>query len=149
MPARHAVLVSTRCIIIRGGRLLVQRGKKGHYRLPGGRVANSETIIQCLKREMLEELALEIDVRKLLYIIEAFYRGRGKIIHEVGFYFECGADGEPEPQESHIEVLWVDLDETSLAPLRPRVLATVLPYDWRRGWDGTPRYLVSFEDDVR
>ncbi len=144
---RSHIQVSTRCILIRDGLLLVQRGKRGHLRLPGGRLTDTETVTQCLKREMLEELALEVRVGPLRYIVESFYENKGKIVHEIGFYFECSGDGEPRPQERHIEIAWVEIREESLARLRPRILASVLPLDWRRGWSGTPRYLVSFDED--
>ena len=145
--ARHSLVqVATRCILIRDDRLLVQRGKRGHLRLPGGRVTDAETMVRCLEREMLEELAMEVVVGRLLYVVETFYQNRRRLVHEIGFYFLCESGSEPRPQERHIVVDWVRLDEDELANLRPRVLSVMLPRDWRRRWSENPRYLVSFED---
>ena len=143
----NIVQVATRCILIRGGRLLVQRGKKGHLRLPGGRVTDAETAVRCLEREMMEELAMDVVVGKLLYIVESFYQNRRRLVHEIGFYFLCESGSEPKPQERHIVVDWVELDEDALVKLRPRVLTVMLPRDWRAGWRDNPRYLVSFEEE--
>lgn len=144
---RQVVQVSTRCILIRDGRILVQRGKKGHLRLPGGRINGAETATRCLEREMFEELAMEVKVGPLLYIVESFYQNRRKLVHELGLYFLCESGCEPRPQERHIVVEWVELSEEKLHGLRPKVLAAILPRDWRSGWADTPRYLVSFEDE--
>ena len=144
---KSIVQVATRCILIRDGKLLVQRGKRGHLRLPGGRVTDRETAVKCLEREMLEELAMEVVVSKLLYIVESFYQNRRKLVHEIGFYFLCESGSQPVPQERHIVVEWVELDEKALTRLRPRVLTVMLPHDWRMGWRDNPRYLVSFEED--
>jgi len=127
--------------------ILVQRGKKGFYRLPGGRLGDTETLVECLKREMLEELNMHVNVGRLLYIVEAFYKARRGLTHEISFYFTCTSSSEPRPNEGHIEVEWVPVDEESLRPLRPRILSTVIPRDHREGWRSIPRYLVSFEDE--
>ncbi len=115
--------------------------------MPGGRLGDTETLVECLKREMLEELSMHVEVGKLLYIIEAFYRSKKGLVHEIGFYFACSSSSEPKPNEGHIEVEWVPISEDSLHPLRPRVLSTLILHDHREGWRSIPRYVVSFEDE--
>jgi ADP-ribose pyrophosphatase YjhB (NUDIX family) len=53
-------------LIVRDGKvLLIRRGKepyKNHWSLPGGGVERGETIREAVKREVLEETGLEVDV---------------------------------------------------------------------------------------
>jgi 8-oxo-dGTP diphosphatase len=54
--------------IVKDGRFLVARRSLGQnhagmWEFPGGKCEPGETIVECLRREVLEELSLEIDVR--------------------------------------------------------------------------------------
>ena len=145
------VKVVARCIFIRGSELLVQVSKKGdRYRLPGGSVNDTETIIECLKREMYEELGVNIEVGKLLYIVESFYKKKNKIVHEIGFYFLCRfADKENEnitSKEKHVEINWTPLDQLEETKFRPPILLAILREDFKKGFQGAyPRYIVGLD----
>ena len=57
----------TCAVIIRNGKILVtQRGQQmarpGKWEFPGGKIENGETAEECIKREIKEELNLEINV---------------------------------------------------------------------------------------
>jgi len=56
-----------------------------------------ETSHEAVKREFMEEAELEIDVQRLLWVIENFFilRRTGARIHDVGFYFLVSAN-DPE-----------------------------------------------------
>lgn len=64
-------------IIINDGRVLAtQRGYgefKGYWEFPGGKIEQGETAHQALKREIEEELEVEIDVKELFDIVEFDY----------------------------------------------------------------------------
>ena len=145
------VRVVARCIVVKGSELLVQVSKRGdRYRLPGGSVNDTETIVECLKREMHEELGVNIEVGKLLYIVESFYRRRNRIIHEIGFYFLCrlsNKGGEDiTSREKHVEIYWSPLDQLEEAKFRPPVLLTVIREDYRRRFQGAyPKYIVGLD----
>lgn len=77
-----AVLVEDSCI------LLVKQHISGegraHWSLPGGKLELGETLEQGLKREMLEETGLEIQMQELLYISDRF-RSLGHHLVDMSF----------------------------------------------------------------
>ncbi|HIQ10594.1 MAG TPA: NUDIX domain-containing protein [Pyrodictium sp.] len=145
------VKVVARCIVIKDSELLVQVSKKGdRYRLPGGSVNDTETIVECLKREMHEELGVNIEISKLLYIVESFYKKRNRIVHEIGFYFLCRLSSEKDEnimsREKHVEIYWCPLDQLEEAKFRPPILLTVIREDFEKGFRGPyPRYIVGLD----
>ncbi|MEK4230953.1 NUDIX hydrolase [Solibacillus sp. FSL H8-0538] len=60
--------------------------------LPGGRIKVNENSIVALKREMLEELTIEITCDELLWLAENFFEHNGIDYHEYGFYYKIASD---------------------------------------------------------
>ena len=59
------VRVSVRGILIQDDQLLVIhqiKNDREYYVIPGGGVEDYETLVQALKREMLEEVGIQVDV---------------------------------------------------------------------------------------
>lgn len=61
------------------------------WALPGGRVEFNEPANQTVKREMQEELGIDICVERLLWVAENFFDYNGKSYHELAFYFLISA----------------------------------------------------------
>ena len=81
-------------VITDRGRVLVQLVEEGpdtsetpFYCLPGGRVEYGETALECIGREMLEELEEEVLVERPLWLVENFFDHQGMSWHEIGLYF--------------------------------------------------------------
>jgi len=55
--------------------------------LPGGRVEFGETAEQTLTREMQEELDVEVEIVRLLWVVENFFVYANKRYHEIALYF--------------------------------------------------------------
>lgn len=85
MPASHqqpAVPIEVAAgLVFRGGRLLItQRCKGSHleglWEFPGGKREPEETFQECLRRELNEELGIEVEVRELIEEIRHQYPGK-------------------------------------------------------------------------
>lgn len=75
-------------VALSDGYVLMQRGGWDNiFFLPGGRAELLETAETCLKREMREELGVDVTVERLLWIGENFFRQKNKAFHELGLYF--------------------------------------------------------------
>ncbi len=63
------------------------------YALPGGRVEILESSEAALRREMREELGVDIRVERLLWVIENLYSYQGSLGHELGLYYLMSLEG--------------------------------------------------------
>jgi 8-oxo-dGTP diphosphatase len=105
-------------VVLRDGRALLCRRPRhkrhaGLWEFPGGKVLPGETLGEAARRELVEELGIELTALTA-------YRGSRRdpgsafVIH----FVEGSASGEPRPLE-HDEVAWVDpadLERFELAP---------------------------------
>jgi ADP-ribose pyrophosphatase YjhB (NUDIX family) len=55
--------------------------------LPGGRVEMLEHSDEALKREMREELATDVKVGRLVWVVENFFKLENQPFHEIGMYY--------------------------------------------------------------
>ena len=100
-------------ILRKDGRILIcQRKKGGRYELkwefPGGKLEHGETTEQCLRRELREELAIEIHSIESIQTQDAYYEDGG--IFNVAYCFISGFEGEPQNNVFE-QIRWVTLDE--------------------------------------
>ena len=103
---RHEVAAG---IVWDGSRVLIARRQDGDHQggrweFPGGKRHGKETIEECLRREMLEEIGIDVEVGPLWRALTHVYPDR-----TVSLYFHlCRArSGTPRPIECS-EVRWVD-----------------------------------------
>ena len=94
------------------GHILIDRRKQegllgGLWEFPGGKIEPGESVEDCVKREIKEELGIEIEVGSRLITLDHAYT-HFKVTLNV---FNCThLSGEPQPIECD-EVKWVTLDE--------------------------------------
>lgn len=122
-------------IIIKENKILtVQIMDNALYCCPGGHIKIGESGIQAIKREMLEELNIEIEVDRPLAFIENFFtRKNGEKIHEISLYYMVNPINEINKnnwtiieQEDNIdkklEFKWIALDELNDVNFQPQIL---------------------------
>lgn len=79
-------------ILIQHEHVLCQSaGEEGFWFLPGGRAEVGESARISLLREMQEELGVDLQIERLLYVVENFFRDASDAWHELGLYFLLSA----------------------------------------------------------
>lgn len=140
----YKIRVSSRAIIIDSDKiLLVEYGGGKYYNFIGGGIEENETAKQAVKREVLEESGLTVDVGELVFSLEyeplsCDYRyGEG---HHISFFFRCYLDESIPPRKpSHTDVnpddatitssaKWVSISELHNIDIVPRIAEPLTKY---------------------
>ena len=77
-------------LIIHKDQILIMKDETSpYYYIPGGRVSLHESAENAIKREIKEELRIDVKVNRMLWIAENFFveETNGETFHEVAFYF--------------------------------------------------------------
>lgn len=97
-------------VILRGQQvLLALRSSKQHqggkWEFPGGKVEKGETVAAALKRELQEEVAIDVAESSAFMQLEYAYPEKTVLLD---IYLVTGFDGEPEGREGQ-PLRWVDI----------------------------------------
>lgn len=109
-PTRPRVVV-TAAVVRRGSTFLVTRRPRGvhlegYWEFPGGKCEPGESHASCLRREIVEELGVEVTIGRGLFEIAHDYPDRTVELH----FFECELSGDPVPLIGQ-EVRWVERED--------------------------------------
>jgi ADP-ribose pyrophosphatase YjhB (NUDIX family) len=77
-------------VIVDHGRVLLQRTEGDHFwSLPGDKAEFQEQASDVIKRKMRDDLSEEVDIDRLLWVVENFFRDQKqeKQFHELGLIF--------------------------------------------------------------
>jgi 8-oxo-dGTP diphosphatase len=121
----------TAAVIERGGKVLIARRKKGdrfegRWEFPGGKIDEGESPEECLRRELREEMGVEVEAGEFLCSVP--FETSGLSIELMAFRTSLLA-GEVRCHD-HDEIRWVepdDLGDFDLAEPDRRVAAIVFP----------------------
>jgi 8-oxo-dGTP diphosphatase len=109
---------AVRAIIVRDGKLLVQKKRDGSFTIPGGSPMTEETLEQALIRECYEEIGTQVSVKELAYVADYFKPRQstsGTIRHQIEFLFICSVDKNyvaqngPSPDKRQVDVQWLNV----------------------------------------
>ena len=105
-------------VLRRDGRLLAAcrppgKARAGCWELPGGKVEPGESHAQALRRELREELALEVEVGAHFLSVEHDYADLLLRLH--AYHCRIADDGEPLARE-HVELRWLAAEELLAVP---------------------------------
>jgi 8-oxo-dGTP diphosphatase len=97
----------------------------GGWELPGGKVDPGEGSVEALRRELCEELGVEVEVGPLLP--GPLDGGRWPLgdTFAMAVFWVRVTDGEPEPLEDHDELRWLGADDLYAVPWLPADLPIV------------------------
>ena len=101
-----------------------------HYNLPGGGVEDNELLEDAVRREVLEETCMQVDVGRILFVFEyvpAEHRYKYGTRHSVNVIFECTPKKDSKarlpdvPDKDQIDVCWILLSKLASEPLLPQI----------------------------
>ena len=131
-----------------GNRVLVHRAEGDDFwTLPGGRGELLEPAKETLRREMREELGVEVDVGRLVWVVENFFEYEKMSYHELALYFLISLpensplyeEDEFPGDEEGVKLIfkWFPLDELEGIRLYPTFLRQAL-----KAIPEAPEYIV-------
>ena len=128
MSSKKQITV-TAAIIWQDGKILITKrpeGKhlEGMWEFPGGKKEETETLEECITREIREELGVDIKPGKLLLTVNHEYKSKVVELH----IFECALiNGSPIPLEGQ-DMKWVkpeDMRDYTFPPPDIEVIAFI------------------------
>ena len=124
--------ICSRAIIIQEGKILLPKPKnESWYFFPGGHIDFGEKAEDALKRELQEELAVEIEKFEFIGTVENYYGENGVRRHELDIIFTVDlGDQEIKDVEDHIEFYWIDLGKLGKADVFPTELKKAV-LEWK------------------
>jgi 8-oxo-dGTP pyrophosphatase MutT (NUDIX family) len=147
-----------RAVIVHEGKFLLtvlDDGKRAPFHnLLGGHIKVGEPMIECVVREVREEVGLEVAPLKLLYIMENYFARGSSKLHEIGYYFLCHPlrpiEGEllGQLQADTEELIAPELltpEELMACNFQPEPLKQYLAADLADRWAHCPRLIVHNE----
>jgi mutator protein MutT len=115
---RQAVVVSA-AVVEREGRFLVTRRLSGTHlaglwEFPGGKCRSGEGLADCLRRELREELGVEVEVREEILATEDRQENGGVKLH----FFRCVLLEDPRPMLGQ-EIRWASREDLGVLRFPP------------------------------
>jgi 8-oxo-dGTP diphosphatase len=150
-----AIRVAARALIIEDGRLLVMTYRDGNGEwcvTPGGGIAKLETLGEGLRREVYEELGIEVQPDDIVYVRELLgknakvkHGGITENTHQLEIFFRCKRQGEIRIGKALDNYCtgydWVPLNELASRNFFPHALAGRLTEDVSAGFKPHGNYL--------
>lgn len=144
---------AVRAVIVRQDEILMLRKKRGDqvkFALPGGAQDPGESLVEALKRECFEEIAVSVKVHELIHVAD-YFKERSttppSTRHLVEFLFTCSVPPGYRPRSGHhpdksqVGVEWLGLGELHELEIMPRsyasILSSVEKHDRSNGYLGT------------
>ncbi|MDG7016553.1 MAG: NUDIX domain-containing protein [Nitrososphaerota archaeon] len=139
LDERIRVLASV--AILRSKKILLINEREEPYNglwvLPQGYVKQGETVSDAARREVSEELGVEVDLDGLVGIYDDFVNDGSQPVHYViaAYRGTIKGSGEPRPTSEAIDSAWVDVSKglPKIPPVVQRMLHDVSRGTGRRG----------------
>jgi 8-oxo-dGTP diphosphatase len=154
--ARSGFRTRVGVIVVEDGAILLARHGKGgrdYWVVPGGKLRHGEGVLDCARRELLEETGLRVEPGDLF----CFGDFVGTDFHVLDLFLlsnshegvcRLGADPEDRAEARVLrEISWHPLDRLDGVGLLPDRLPEVLSDGWRNGFSGRGVYLGTSYGD--
>ena len=119
-------------LVVRDGKILLAEHEKGgrrYWLLPGGGMEYGESVEETLKRELVEEAGLEIEVGDLLWVVDSIPGDRHRHVLNLILSAEAKTtELAPTPDRVLRDVRWKDIEELESLVLFPDTRAEILEF---------------------
>lgn len=134
--------VRATALIIREDKIYLCKSSDGIYYTIGGAVEVGEETEAAVQREVREEIACEVAIDKLAFIVENSFCQSGVNFHNIEFHYLVTPLTEPEAimieGGKELTCQWLPLDQLESIDLKPGFLKTAL-----KDWDGQLKHVVN------
>lgn len=124
-------------VIRNGDKVLLHKNKnEDFYAIPGGRIKIGEDSISAIKREVFEEIGVNINVDKMIGLVENFFEYDGKKHHEVMIVFSSSFNKGSEyynqeiikgiEKDGELNLVWKSVEDIKELDVRPIKLKNTL-----------------------
>ena len=139
-------IVSAGAVVLneQGEVLLVKDDRKGSWTFPGGIIEEGEGVLDGVKREVLEETGITVEVGELFCVTSNTskypgYNGVKEVPTKVMLDFVCRATGgTPRPSEENSKTAWFPLDQARELITAPAIAVRFQAY---LAYTGRPAFL--------
>lgn len=139
-------IVSAGAIVLndRGDILLIKNDRRDTWSFPGGIIEEGEGVLDGVKREVLEETGITVEVGELFCVTSNTckypgYNGVKEVPTKVMLDFVCRATGgTPRPSEENTQTAWFPLDEARTLITAPALAVRLQAY---LAYTGRPAFL--------
>ncbi len=129
-------IVSAGAVVLneQGEVLLVKDDRKGSWTFPGGIIEEGEGVLDGVKREVLEETGITVEVGELFCVTSNTckypgYNGVKVVPTKVMLDFVCRATGgTPRPSEENTQTAWFPLDQAQRLITAPAIAVRFQAY---------------------
>ena len=108
---RTAVIIETE-----NGYIFEKDSLDRFYWVTGGRIHINETSEEAAKREIKEELGINVDNIKLKAIVESFFELDNENFHEICFYYEYKINGNINLPENYYCFSKMEMEKLNILP---------------------------------
>ncbi len=125
--------------------LLVQQEGMDFWFLPGGRCEAGESSRDALRRELREELSVNVRVEGLLWVVENFFELGDRSFHELSLYYECFLPDNFHRVDLDTCYPWTEVNGTSFVfkwfPIWELSDVNLLPAFLKQGLQRSPEHV--------
>jgi 8-oxo-dGTP pyrophosphatase MutT (NUDIX family) len=138
-------------VFLKGNQVLIHKSLSDRFwALPGGRVEFREPANETIKREMQEELGIDVCVERLLWVVESFFDYNEKSYHELALYFRISSPSnsavytetkafEGIEKDKNLIFKWQEIEALKDIELYPKFLQSSL-----KSLPQFPEYIVNY-----
>ena len=116
--------VAIGAVVINEGRVLLVRRKnppsQNLWAIPGGRVKHGESLVDAVKREIMEETGINVEVGEAVHVFDIIESNKAKdeLIHYVIIDYQAKyISGKIKAGGDALDVRWVTADEINQIPI--------------------------------